>query len=147
MSEWLVEPYGSKEDLVALLSAGFGLQWELTRECEECLMKKGGICKRNETTRQFVCSGDQGRTFFICLFFQLRIHVCFFNVSYLVSPHQRKFFQKLLEKLRGVTKHRSEHGKRFLKKMKICPPSCSSLDENGCVRNDQVPLSLCEQHV
>ncbi|RWR85530.1 LEAF RUST 10 DISEASE-RESISTANCE LOCUS RECEPTOR-LIKE PROTEIN KINASE-like protein 1.1 isoform X5 [Cinnamomum micranthum f. kanehirae] len=55
-SEWIVDPYGWREDLIPLLSAGFGLQWELTHECEECFMKRGGFCNQNKTTGQFICS-------------------------------------------------------------------------------------------
>ena len=71
MSEWIADPYGLK-DLIPLLSAGFGLQWNLTHECEECFMKRGGFCNQNKTTGQFICSGNQGFGFsfrFVLLFF------------------------------------------------------------------------------
>ncbi|KAJ8641834.1 hypothetical protein MRB53_018528 [Persea americana] len=58
MSEWIADPYGL-HDLIPLLSAGFGLQWNLTHECEECFMNRGGFCNQNKTTGQFICSVDR----------------------------------------------------------------------------------------
>ncbi|RWR82070.1 LEAF RUST 10 DISEASE-RESISTANCE LOCUS RECEPTOR-LIKE PROTEIN KINASE-like protein 2.1 [Cinnamomum micranthum f. kanehirae] len=60
ISESPVDPYGSKRDLLTLLFVGFGLGWELTRECEECYKKKGGMCGLNESNRDFICLGERG---------------------------------------------------------------------------------------
>ncbi|KAJ8641847.1 hypothetical protein MRB53_018541 [Persea americana] len=60
ISESQVDPYRSKRDLLTLLAVGFGLGWELTRECEECYEKKGGTCSLNGTNRGFICLGERG---------------------------------------------------------------------------------------
>ena len=86
VSEW-VDPYGSMEDLVPMLSTGFGLEWKPTKECEGSNIKKGGVCSQNETTGQLTCSDKQGRNWPpLSLFFILRIHVSSFHISYLVLP-------------------------------------------------------------
>ncbi|XP_058079394.1 RING-H2 finger protein ATL22-like [Magnolia sinica] len=57
-SEWLVDPYRSKVDLVSLLAAGFSLRWNLTHECHKCYEEKGGLCGWNHTTGNFICSNS-----------------------------------------------------------------------------------------
>ncbi|XP_058091440.1 LEAF RUST 10 DISEASE-RESISTANCE LOCUS RECEPTOR-LIKE PROTEIN KINASE-like 1.1 isoform X2 [Magnolia sinica] len=58
VSEWFVDPYRSKMDLVSLLAAGFSLGWNLTHECHKCYEEKRGLCGWNHTTGNFICSNS-----------------------------------------------------------------------------------------